>query len=138
MVNVLTKENMGFVVIYALSWKITKNFMVLSSLFKFALQNKKQSSTNIRWFTAIGFLQILTPLVSLESKRFVKDLDKNSMDQMNKMGDKGSPCLTPLWGMMCPKGPPLRLKVKEEQTTQALIKRHQFLEKPHENQEIPF
>ena len=74
-------------------WKAS---IIIWSEWGWALQNNIKSSANSRCVSPI-FLQLgwkANPFVRLA---FLKSLDKYSMVSTKRSGDRGSPCLSPLW-----------------------------------------
>ena len=75
------------------------------------------SSTNCWWVFLSPPVVPLKPMMELLSLRDEIDLPKPSSMIINKKGDKGSPCIMTLEGLMIPEGTPFtRIEKKTEET----------------------
>ena len=96
-------------------------FTKLSASFLEALVNKMMSSAYITW-EIIGPLMLdFIPTIFFSLRSCSINLDNTSWYKINRYGESGSPCLSPLLGLKYSDLPPLITTSKETEETQAMI-----------------
>jgi hypothetical protein len=90
----------------------------------------RRSSAKRRWWIALTLLAIRRPLMEPFLSSLNISLEKTSTPNMNKKGDRGSPCLNPLSGAKFPKGLPFKIIEKEVEEMHSLIQESQEELKP--------
>ena len=96
-------------------------FTKLSASFLEALVNKMMSSAYITCEIVGPLMLDFIPAIFFSLRSCSISLDSTSWHKINRYGESGSPCLSPLLGLKHSNLPPLTTTSKETEETQAMI-----------------
>ena len=95
--------------LYLLPWQLEKTSKQNFILYKFsslAWAKLKRSSANCIWAIRVRSLASLKPFIPLHKVSLSINLAKTIPANTKRKGERGSPCLTPLWDLMNSNGLP--------------------------------